>query len=151
MLSKKLLTILAAFVVAPSQSLAIQPDLNFPRPFQLSPGPHLRHWTPPGAKDFNSSALVASVASWYGPGFHGRLTANGEVYNAWAMTAAHPSLPFGTLVRVTNRNNGRAVVVRINDRGPFYGGRAIDLSQAAAAAVGMTATGVAPVSIQVLR
>ena len=90
-------------------------------------------------------------ASWYGPGFHGRLTANGERYNQNALTAAHRSLPFGTRVRVTNLNNGRSVVVRINDRGPFIGGRIIDLSAAAAHNLGMVHHGVVPVNIQVLN
>lgn len=90
-------------------------------------------------------------ASWYGPGFHGRRTANGERYNQNAMTAAHRSLPFGTRVRVTNLNNGRSVVVRINDRGPFIRGRVIDLSRAGAGAIGMISSGVAPVRLEVLN
>lgn len=89
-------------------------------------------------------------ASWYGPGFHGRLTANGEVYNQNAMTAAHPSLEFGTKVEVTNLNNGRSVVVRINDRGPYAGGRVIDLSAAAARSLNMIHSGVAPVQVNIL-
>jgi rare lipoprotein A len=80
------------------------------------------------------------AASWYGPGFHGRKTANGERFNAHAMTAAHRSLPFGTKVRVVNERTGRSVVVRINDRGPFHGGRIIDLAQAPARALGITGT-----------
>ena len=71
-------------------------------------------------------------ASWYGDPFHGMLTANGETYDMYAMTAAHPSLPFGSAVRVTNVTTGRSVVVRINDRGPFLGDRIVDLSYAAA-------------------
>jgi rare lipoprotein A len=82
--------------------------------------------------------LRPGKASWYGPGFHGRLTANGERFNTNALTAAHKSLPFGTRVRVTNGRTGRAVVVRINDRGPFVQGRVIDLSKAAAKAIGMS-------------
>jgi rare lipoprotein A (RlpA)-like double-psi beta-barrel protein len=72
------------------------------------------------------------VASWYGPGFHGNLTASGEVYNQYALTAAHPTLPLGTPVEVTNLANGKSVRVRITDRGPFVRGRAIDLSHGAA-------------------
>ena len=90
------------------------------------------------------------MASWYGPGFHGRRTANGEVYNQNALTAAHRSLPFGTKVRVTNVNTGSSVIVRINDRGPFSGGRVIDLSAAAARVIGMLRSGVAPVRIEIL-
>ncbi|HEY9665309.1 MAG TPA: septal ring lytic transglycosylase RlpA family protein [Coleofasciculaceae cyanobacterium] len=93
---------------------------------------------------------IRGMASWYGPGFHGRASASGERYNQNAMTAAHRSLPFGTNVRVTNLNNGRSVVVRINDRGPFIRGRVIDLSAAAARVLGLIHTGVAPVQVQVL-
>ncbi len=89
-------------------------------------------------------------ASWYGPGFNGRTTANGEVYDQNAMTAAHPSLKFGTRVKVTNLNNNRSVVVRINDRGPYSGGRVIDLSAAAASALNMITSGVAPVEVTIL-
>ncbi len=98
--------------------------------------------------------LIASSfsgkASWYGPGFHGRLTANGERYNQNAMTAAHKYLKFGTRVKVTNLHNGRSVVVRINDRGPFVKGRVIDLSAAAARTLNMMHSGVAPVTVTVL-
>lgn len=90
------------------------------------------------------------MASWYGPGFHGRRSANGERYNQNALTAAHRSLPFGTKVKVTNTRTGRSVVVRITDRGPFIGGRVIDLSAAAARMVGVMQSGVAPVSLEVL-
>jgi rare lipoprotein A len=90
------------------------------------------------------------MASWYGPGFHGNRTANGERYNQNAMTAAHRSLPFGTRVRVTNLRNGRSVIVRINDRGPFIRGRIIDLSVAAAKQINMFSSGVAPISLEVL-
>ena len=88
------------------------------------------------------------VASWYGPGFHGNLTANGETFDQWAMTAAHKSLDFGTEVRVTNPSTGDSVVVRINDRGPFVGGRDIDLSRGAAQALGVS--GVARVEVEIL-
>ena len=84
--------------------------------------------------------LQRGAASWYGPGFHGRKTASGERFNQNAMTAAHRSLPFGTKVRVVNERTGRSVVVRINDRGPFHGGRIIDLAQAPARALGIAGT-----------
>ena len=74
---------------------------------------------------------MKTKASWYGPGFHKRLTANGERYNMYALTAAHKELPFGSVVKVTNLDNNKSVIVTINDRGPFYGGRGIDLSKAA--------------------
>lgn len=91
------------------------------------------------------------MASWYGPGFHGRRTASGEHFNQYALTAAHRSLPFGTRVRVTNAYNGRSVVVRINDRGPFTRGRVIDLSRKAAQVLGVFSRGSAPVSLDVLK
>lgn len=93
---------------------------------------------------------ISGIASWYGPGFDGNRSASGEIYNQNAMTAAHRSLPFGTQVLVTNMNNGRSAVVRINDRGPFVRGRVIDLSAAAARVLGIMNTGIAPVKLQVL-
>jgi rare lipoprotein A len=92
--------------------------------------------------------LQAGMASWYGPGFHGRKTASGERFNTNDLTAAHRFLPFGTRVRVVNAATGRSVVVRINDRGPFHGGRVIDLSRASANAIGMG--GIARVQISAL-
>lgn len=90
-------------------------------------------------------------ASWYGPGFHGRRTANGERFNQHALTAAHRSLPLGTQAVVTNLSNGKKVKVRINDRGPFAKGRMIDLSLAAAQRLGMVNSGAAQVRIEVAR
>ncbi len=98
----------------------------------------------------SANKSMTGIASWYGPGFHGRRSASGERYNQNAMTAAHRSLPFGTMVRVTNTKNGRSVVVRINDRGPFIRGRVIDMSAAAARVLGMVQSGVAPVRIEVI-
>jgi len=89
-------------------------------------------------------------ASWYGGRLHGRKTASGERFNKDAMTAAHRTLPFGSRVRVTNLANGRTVVVRINDRGPFGRGRIIDLSEAAARALQMIRSGVVRVVVEVL-
>jgi rare lipoprotein A len=101
-----------------------------------------------GATQADAGSLVrhqAGMASWYGPGFHGRTTANGERFNTHALTAAHRTLPFGTHVRVTNKATGRSIVVRINDRGPFVGGRVIDLSNASARAIGVS--GIAKVEL----
>jgi rare lipoprotein A len=100
-----------------------------------------------------SKQLLATrrgTASWYGYRFHGRRTASGERFNASAYTAAHRSLPFGTKVRVTNLRNGRSVIVRINDRGPYARGRVIDLSKAAANAIGIISSGTAPVRIEIV-
>ncbi|MGC9503230.1 septal ring lytic transglycosylase RlpA family protein [Baaleninema sp.] len=91
------------------------------------------------------------MASWYGPGFHGNRTASGEVFNSNDITAAHPALPFGTQVRVTNLDNGRSLVVRVNDRGPYAHGRVIDLSAGAAERLGLIASGVAPVRLEVVQ
>ena len=88
-------------------------------------------------------------ASWYGPRFHGKKTASGKRFNQYALTAAHRRLPLGTRVKVTNLKNGKTVKVKINDRGPYHGGRIIDLSRAAAQRLSMG--GVARVSIEVLN
>ncbi|GBO54357.1 rare lipoprotein A [Pseudanabaena sp. lw0831] len=94
--------------------------------------------------------VMSGMASWYGPGFDGNYSASGEIFNASELTAAHPSLPFGTLVRVVNMDNNQSVVVRINDRGPYAHGRVIDISTAAANVIGLISSGVAPVRIEVL-
>jgi rare lipoprotein A len=98
-----------------------------------------------------SAAEETGYASWYGGKFHGRLTANGETFDTNKLTAAHKTLPFGTVVEVTNLSNGESVQVRINDRGPFVEGRIIDLSRAAAREIDMLGSGVARVSLTVLR
>jgi rare lipoprotein A len=91
------------------------------------------------------------IASWYGLPFHGRRTANGERFDMNALTAAHPSLPFGTRVKVRSLVNGREVIVRINDRGPFAPGRVIDLSHAAARAIGLVGFGTKRVSLTLVE
>lgn len=91
------------------------------------------------------------IASWYGPGFHGRRTANGERYNQHDLTAAHPTLPMPSLVRVTNLENGRSLKLRINDRGPFSNNRIIDVSQRAAQLLGFERQGTASVRVEVLE
>lgn len=103
-----------------------------------------------GPIDARPGATQVGVASWYGPGFHGNRTANGEVYDQYDLTAAHQTLPLGTRVAVTNLQNGREAEVRINDRGPFVKGRSIDLSYAAARSLGMIGPGTVPVRIEVL-
>ncbi len=90
------------------------------------------------------------LVSWYGNAFHNRPTASGELFDAAGMTMAHPTLPFGTHVRVTNVRNGRSVVVRVNDRGPFVGSRIADLSRAAAEQLGMLKRGVVKARIEVV-
>ena len=96
-------------------------------------------------------SISEGEASWYGPGFFGNLTANGEIYRPGTMTAAHRTLPFGTRVRVTNLWNGRSAVVRINDRGPYVGARGIDLGHGAADELGLFDSGIAQVKLEVLQ
>ena len=115
-----------------------RPPALFPRPSAIPP-----FAATPGA-------VQTGVASWYGPGFHGKRTSNGEVYNQYELTAAHPTLPLGSRVMVTNLNTRQAIEVLVNDRGPFVGGRLIDLSYAAARSIGVYEPGTAPVRIEVL-
>jgi rare lipoprotein A len=100
-----------------------------------------------GIELLSTLTLSCGIASWYGPGFHGRLTANGEQFNQNSLTAASKTLPFGTRVRVTNRRNGRLIIVRINDRGPYVGSRVIDLSKEAMKRIGGLDSGVVPVCL----
>lgn len=92
--------------------------------------------------------VAAGTASWYGSDFHGRRTANGEIFSANAITAAHPTLPLPSYVRVTNKDNGRSLVVRVNDRGPYVAGRIIDLSHQAASMLGYVNNGSASVQVE---
>jgi rare lipoprotein A len=103
----------------------------------------LTHLAPP-------AAATTGLASWYGPGLHGRKTASGEPFDQTALTAAHPTLPFDTVVRVHSIRTGRSVDVRINDRGPFVKGRIIDLSRAAARRIGLARRGVGRVRLEVI-
>jgi rare lipoprotein A (peptidoglycan hydrolase) len=106
---------------------------------------------PKGLGDYDAGFKELGVASWYGGNFHGRLTANGDTYDQFKMTAAHRLLPLGSVVRVTNPENGREVEVLVNDRGPFIKGRIIDLSYAAAERLGAVFPGTLPVVIEVLQ
>lgn len=109
-------------------------------------------------EDYASSYVAEAVsyhqcsgASWYGNQFHGRRTASGEIFNQNAMTAAHRSLPFGTIVRVVHSRTGNEVIVKVNDRGPFHGNRVIDLSRQAASQLGMINSGTAQVCLQIMK
>jgi peptidoglycan lytic transglycosylase len=109
--------------------------------------------TPPATASETTTAPLSTetgIASWYGYPYHGRHAANGEIYDMEQMTAAHRTLPFDTMVRVVNLNNEQTVEVRITDRGPFIDGRIIDLSHAAARAIGMIGPGTAPVRMEVI-
>ena len=110
-------------------------------------GPSFRPRRPAGDAAFRQ----VGVASWYGPGFHGRLTASGERFDQNDLTAAHRNLPLGSEVRVTNLENGRTVTVEINDRGPYVKNRVLDLSKAAARRLGIIENGVAKVRIEATR
>lgn len=109
----------------------------------------------PTPQDSGSSPVYGSsfegIASWYGAAFAGRKTASGEIYDPEGMTAAHLSLPFGTLLRVTDLDTGASAVVRVNDRGPYVAGRILDLSEAAARLIGLLPSGTARVRCQILR
>jgi rare lipoprotein A len=105
-----------------------------------------RYYTLPASKGFSERG----IASWYGQKFHGRLTSNGEIYDMYAMSAAHKRLPIPTYVEVVNLENGRRVVVRVNDRGPFHENRIIDLSYTAASRLGMLGKGTALVEVRAI-
>lgn len=107
----------------------------------------------PAPTRFSGTVLLTEegTASYYSTGFNGKRTASGEIFNKNAFTAAHREFPFGTLLRVTNLSNDKSVEVTVNDRGPFKKGRIIDLSEAAARAIGMIQTGTARVRIEVLK
>lgn len=108
--------------------------------------------TKPKQTPSGQSGVQTGMATWYGGGHHGGPTASGERFNKNAMTAAHRTLPMGTRVRVTNQRNGRSVIVRINDRGPFGNKRRIiDVSEAAARKLGMIEAGVVPVRVEVMK
>jgi rare lipoprotein A len=148
----------------PPVSTSAPPELALPPPLPHSAEdivpraePRARNGNPPFYDVFGKRYYVLSssvgywergVASWYGPGFHKVRTSTGEVYDMYAMTAAHKTLPLPAYVRVTNLQNGRSVVVRVNDRGPFVGNRIIDLSYTAASRLGMLHNGTAMVEVR---
>ncbi len=120
------------------------------------PGPHFKVGEPylVGGRWYYPKFVTAydatGIASWYGTSYDGHRTANGEIYDVDALTAAHPTLQLPSLVRVTNLDNGRSLVLRVNDRGPFVGNRLIDLSRAAARELGFEDRGLARVHVQYL-
>ena len=101
---------------------------------------------------FNKNKMVyKGISSYYGHKFHGKLTANGEVFDMYGLTAAHKEMPFNTIVRVTNKNNGKSLIIRINDRGPYIDGRILDCSFGTAKKLGFIKEGIAPVKIEVIE
>ena len=105
---------------------------------------------PKGQADLDVGMKERGIASWYGDDFHGWVTANGEIYDMYALTGAHRTLPLGTMVRVTNVVNGRQITIRINDRGPYVKGRVLDLSYRAAQELNMVREGVSAVYLEVV-
>ncbi len=118
------------------------PGVKIGKPYEIAG----KRYYPKYEPDYDEVGL----ASWYGPNFHGKSTANGERYNQWAMTAAHKTLPMPSMVRVTRLDNGQSIIVRVNDRGPFADGRIIDLSRAAAEELGTDRMGLAKVRVEYL-
>ena len=103
-------------------------------------------------KTFDKSKMVyKGISTYYGPKFHGNLTANGEIFDMYGVTAAHKEFPFNTVTRVTNENNGKSLIIRINDRGPYVGDRILDCSFGAAKKLGFVSEGTAPVKIEILE
>lgn len=122
---------------------AVHPTIKIGKPYRVMGNKYYPEYDPDYVEE--------GIASWYGPNFHGKMTANGEKYNQWAMTAAHTTLPMPSMVRVTALDTGRSIVVRVNDRGPFADGRIIDLSRAAAEELGTRAKGLARVRVEYLK
>ncbi len=150
----RLLALLCTLVAVAACSTTPEPEPHKP-PLVRAPGayklgaPYVvdgRRYVPRFEPDYEE----VGIASWYGEEFRGRRTANGEIFDPRRLTAAHPTLPLPSLVEVTNLENGRSIRVRVNDRGPFYGGRIIDLSEAAAAALGFREQGIARVRVRFL-
>lgn len=107
-------------------------------------------WVPKGEAGLDVGIKDRGIASWYGEQFHGKQAANGELFDMMALTAAHRTLPLGSMVRVVNLTNGKHVRVRINDRGPYVNGRILDLSQAAAVKLGMVQNGISVIQLEVI-
>jgi rare lipoprotein A len=114
----------------------------------LAARPHADLVDPRAQPETQAAFRQVGVASWYGPGFHGRPTASGEIFDQNGLTAAHRKLPLGSEVKVTNLGNGRSILVESNDRGPYINGRVIDLSKAAARRLGIVEEGLAEVRIE---
>ena len=137
------------FATRTVQADAPRPSASVPPSVPATPIARLE-LTPKRTIAAQRAAMLRGIATWYGTVFNGRKTASGETYDMYAMTACHPTLPFGSLVRVVNLNNKRSVVVRITDRGDLAEGRIIDLSYGAAEKLAMTEAGLAPVVLEVV-
>jgi len=147
------LSLAVAALVFTASTLTVQADVPLARPDStLPPAPPAEGFMPlaPRPKSLSLEYALRGIASWYGSVLDGHLTASGERFNMYALTACHPTLPFGTMVRVHDLDNHRSVVVRINDRGILSTGRIIDLSYAAAEELNIVRSGIAPVKLEVL-
>lgn len=136
---------IALFLLAQSVLLALMLAGCAGQNVTPAPAPAANYYAPPPPTNYRGGRT--EVASWYGPGFVGRRTSSGEIYNPEGLTAASKTLPLGSHVRVTNPDTGRSVVVRINDRGPYVRGRSLDLSHGAAKQIGLTGKGVGRVQV----
>lgn len=134
--------IFLASCASTERSASYRPHYKVGKPYEVAG----KWYHPQEYKQYKNTG----VASWYGKPFHGRATANGEVYNQNSLTAAHPTLPLPSVVRVTNLENGRSVILRVNDRGPFAKGRIIDVSSQAAKVLGFYEQGTARVKVELL-
>lgn len=151
MLFKKILS----FIVFTTLGVAVKANAasvsEYQSSFTETSSPIQVKFQVPKSYNIPLARVYTGEASWYGPGFYGNRTASGAIFRPGTMTAAHRYLPFGTRVRVTNMNNGRSQVVTINDRGPYSGGRIIDLGEGAARVLGVKSSGVASVRLEVLN
>lgn len=146
-----------ATVVVTFTARTVQADALLPRPAAVAPPslPGVRETapatlTPRKTIAAQRAALLRGFATWYGTAFNGHRTASGEMFDMYALTACHPTLPFGSVVKVVNLRNKRSVIVRITDRGELAKGRIIDLSYGAAQRLAMTSEGLAPVALEVI-
>lgn len=151
MLLKKILTFIAFTTLGVSVKANAASVSEYQSSFTETPSPVQVKFEIPKSYSIPLASTYYGQASWYGPGLYGNPTASGATFRPGTMTAAHRSLPFGTRVRVTNLNNGRSQVVTINDRGPYVGGRIIDLAEGAASVLGVKSSGVASVRLDVLN
>lgn len=142
---------LCAVVLAVSACASAQGTQDDLPPIAAKVAPIVQSMTPIRRTEPAVAQVAVGQASWYGSRFQGRPTASGEPFDMNALTAAHRTLPFGTRIRVINEANGKSVIVRVNDRGPFAGKRIIDLSRKAAESIGLRAKGVGPVTLLVLK
>lgn len=144
--------LLAAWLAVACSPAPIYTSTRGERPVRRPSAPSTSSSKPPASQqqDFRQGQVLYGEASFYGPGFHGNLTANGEIYDQNAMTCAHKTLPFGTMLKVTYLDSRKSVIVRVNDRGPYKKGRIIDLSVEAARRVGMVESGTGTVSAEII-